>query len=143
MGEDDVQVLLKPGAVEFQRDVAHDDVAGRGLAWNHPIVVGLGGEGPVAAALQPGGGDDRHTAPVQRRPGDPRLGLERGALQTEEVVPQRFRNLVQAGHGGLATMGEIGGPDDKSGAPGLSNGGMAEEVGVEPKGASIRPLHRI
>ena len=40
-GEDNVVVLLEAAAIEIRRDVAHDEICGRRVAGQQPIIAGV------------------------------------------------------------------------------------------------------
>ena len=107
--EDDVEVLLEAGAVVFQRDVTHDDVAGRRGAGDHPGVARIGGKGPVAPALQPGRRDDGDAALVQRRTADPGFGIEGDALEIFEEWPHPLVYIFHTDHDTPTKTSETGG----------------------------------
>ena len=99
--EDDVPILLKPGAVEIDRDVAAQQVFGLGRRWDRPVIRIAPAKRVFAAHDEARRGDDRHPALSQRRPGNPGPGREIGAFELGQALRLPRGQIGQSRHAPL------------------------------------------
>ena len=65
-------------------EVGHEQVGGLCVAWDQAVLECSGGEGPVVASAEAGGGDDGDGGLVERWRGDPASAGELRELEAEQ-----------------------------------------------------------
>src|SRR6185437_10995835 len=87
--EDDVDVTLPAGAVEVDRDMADQQIAGRRVGGDEAALAGAERKRRVAALHQRGRGQDGDAPLRQRRPGDEWSGGKGRTRQVQDRVACR------------------------------------------------------
>jgi hypothetical protein len=96
--QDHVDIALKSGAIEVDRDVAHQDVGAVPTRWHGTVFARADRKRRVAATDQSSAADDRHTALGQFWSRDEGRRLERRAGQVSDCGSCRFRYVIKSRH---------------------------------------------
>ena len=84
--EDGVDIALPAGAIEIDRNMAHQDVAGREFARNFEIVATVVEKWLLAARIKPGGAQNGDLSLRKGRSIDKRLTFDFGTFGGDDAV---------------------------------------------------------